>query len=134
MRKHLITTTLASAVISAALVAPAQADVTIASWGGAYTMSQQKAYADTYTGGNVNFINYNGGLGEVRAQVESGNVTWDIIDAYASRRLFSSAKRDIPSVFKDFTNHGFLPSVKPLISLPKQFEGINQICDDMSFE
>ena len=57
MRKHLITTTLASALISAALVTPAQADVTIASWGGAYTMSQQKAYADTWTEGQANFVN-----------------------------------------------------------------------------
>ena len=80
MRKRLITTTLASALIGAALVTPTQADVTIASWGGAYTMSQQKAYADTWTEGQANFVNYNGGLGEVRTQVESGNVTWDLID------------------------------------------------------
>ena len=26
------------------------------------------------------FENYNGGLGEVRAQVESGSVTWDLVD------------------------------------------------------
>jgi len=63
-----------------ALSTVASADITITSWGGAYTASQQKAYADTYTGGVVNFENYNGGLGEVRVQVESGNVTWDIVD------------------------------------------------------
>ena len=80
MRQTLMKTTLASAVNGAALAIPAQADVTVASWGGAYTMSQQKAYADTYGPGGINFVNYNGGLGEVRAQVESGNVTWDIID------------------------------------------------------
>ena len=80
MRQTLMKTTLASAVIGAALAIPAQADVTVASWGGAYTMSQQKAYADTYGPGGINFVNYNGGLGEVRAQVESSNVTWDIID------------------------------------------------------
>ena len=49
MSKSLFMTTLASAVIGAALVVPAQAEVTIASWGGAYTMSQQKAYGDTFT-------------------------------------------------------------------------------------
>ena len=80
MSKHLLTTTLASAVIGAALAVPAHADVTVASWGGAYTMSQQKAYADTWSEGTANFVNYNGGLGEVRTQVESGNVTWDIVD------------------------------------------------------
>ena len=55
--------------------------VTVASWGGAYTESQKKAYADTYSDpGSIVFENYNGGLGETRAQVESGNVTWDLVD------------------------------------------------------
>ena len=59
--------------------------VTVASWGGAYTESQQKAYADTYSDpSSIQFENYNGGLGEVRAQVESGSVTWDIVDALPS--------------------------------------------------
>ena len=71
-------TIIASAV--AAVSVAASADVNVTSWGGAYTASQQKAYADTWTEGKVNFINYNGGLGEVRTQVESGTVTWDIVD------------------------------------------------------
>ena len=59
--------------------------VTVASWGGAYTESQQKAYADTYSDpSSIVFENYNGGLGEVRAQVESGSVTWDIVDVLPS--------------------------------------------------
>ena len=46
--------------------------VTVASWGGAYTESQIKAYVDTYSDPSaIQFENYNGGLGEVRAQVES---------------------------------------------------------------
>ncbi len=52
-----------AAALGAVMVLPAQADITVASWGGAYTMSQQKAYADTFTGGTAEFINYNGGLG-----------------------------------------------------------------------
>jgi len=59
----------------------AQAEVNVVSWGGAYTASQQKAYQDTYKDPqSIHFINYNGGLDEVRSQVESGNVTWDIVD------------------------------------------------------
>jgi putative spermidine/putrescine transport system substrate-binding protein len=61
-------------------VTAAKADITVVSWGGAYTASQQKAYGDTWTGGNIHWENYNGGLGEVRAQVEAGNVNWDIVD------------------------------------------------------
>ena len=29
---------------------------------------------------NINSIDYSGGLAEVRAQVEAGNVTWDVVD------------------------------------------------------
>jgi putative spermidine/putrescine transport system substrate-binding protein len=65
-------------------------------------MSQQKAYADTYAPGGINFVNYNGGLGEVRAQVESGNVTWDIVDVLphearvgCDEGLFEELPRDV---------------------------------------
>jgi len=102
MRNHLMKTTLASAVIGAVLAVPAQADVTVVSWGGAYTMSQQKAYSDTYAPGGINWVNYNGGLGEVRAQVESGNVTWDIVDVLphearvgCDEGLFEELPRDV---------------------------------------
>ncbi len=70
----------AAAGVLALGVAGAQADITVVSWGGAYTASQQKAYGDTWEGGNIHWENYNGGLGEVRAQVEAENVTWDIVD------------------------------------------------------
>ena len=91
-----------AAALGAAIVLPAQAEITVASWGGAYTMSQQKAYADTFTGGTANFINYNGGLGEVRTQVESGNVQWDIVDVLPDQArigcdegLFEELPRDV---------------------------------------
>ena len=111
MRQTLMKTTLASAVIGAALAVPAQADVTVASWGGAYTMSQQKAYADTYGPGGINFVNYNGGLGDVRAHVESGNVTWDIIDVLphearvgCDEGLFEELPRDVFTPAADGTS------------------------------
>ena len=57
------------------------AGITFVSWGGAYTASQQKAYVDTWSkGSGVTVENYNGGLGEIKAQVEAGNVTWDVVD------------------------------------------------------
>ena len=73
------------ALVSMAFVATAYADFTFVSWGGAYTMSQQKAYIDTWGpvkngSTKVSVENYNGGLGEVKAQVEAGNVTWDVVD------------------------------------------------------
>ena len=91
-----------AAALGAVMVLPAQADITVASWGGAYTMSQQKAYADTFTGGTAEFINYNGGLGEVRTQVESGNIQWDIVDVLPDQArigcdegLFEELPRDV---------------------------------------
>ncbi|MFV2031482.1 MAG: extracellular solute-binding protein [Gammaproteobacteria bacterium] len=73
-------TLLATVVAASVTVAQAGGPVNFTSWGGAYSASQQKAYADTWKDGKVNFINYNGGLGEIKTQVESGAVTWDIVD------------------------------------------------------
>jgi len=55
----------------------------VVSWGGAYTKSQIEAYHkpfETKTGAKINSIDYNGGVGEIKAQVESGNITWDVVD------------------------------------------------------
>jgi len=78
--KTLMVTVSAVALSASAAVA---ADLTVTSWGGGYTASQQKAYGEPWeakTGKSIHWENYNGGLGEVKTQVESGNVTWDIVD------------------------------------------------------
>jgi putative spermidine/putrescine transport system substrate-binding protein len=57
--------------------------ITAVSWGGAYTKSQLEAYHKPYTaetGMKINSVDYNGGLAEIRAQVEAKNVTWDVVD------------------------------------------------------
>ena len=54
--------------------------ITVVSWGGGYTKSQVEAYHKPWaasTGNSVVSEDYIGGLAEVRAQVEAGNVTWD---------------------------------------------------------
>jgi putative spermidine/putrescine transport system substrate-binding protein len=100
-----------AAALGAVIVLPAQAEVTVASWGGAYTMSQQKAYGDTFTGGTATFVNYNGGLGEVRTQVESGNIQWDIVDVLphearvgCDEGLFEELPRDVFTPAPDGTS------------------------------
>ena len=69
-------------------VANAAEDLTIVSWGGAYTASQQKAYHEPYmqkTGIKItNDDSASEGLAKLRAQVESGNVTWDLVDMVPS--------------------------------------------------
>ncbi len=68
-------------------LAPAQAqaakELTVVSWGGAYTKSQVKAYHKPFekqTGVKILSEDYNGGLAQIKAQVEAGNVTWDLVD------------------------------------------------------
>ena len=60
--------------------------VTVVSWGGAYTESQKLGYGDPTAkklGIPVNWVDYTGGLSEIKAQKEAGKITWDIIDVYS---------------------------------------------------
>src|SRR6056300_1723778 len=60
--------------------------VTIVSWGGAYTEMQRLGpadYAEKRTGIKTKFVDYSGGLSELRAQKKSGKIKWDIMDVFA---------------------------------------------------
>jgi len=74
--RHILIASIAATLCATNL----HAEVIFASWGGAYEASQQKAYVDTWQGGKVVFKTYGGGLEQVRDQVHSGNVVWDIVD------------------------------------------------------
>ena len=77
----------ALAAVVGATTATAEEAITAVSWGGAYTMSQVKAYHEPFaqtTGIKVNSVDYNGGLAEIKAQVEAGNVSWDVVDVELS--------------------------------------------------
>ena len=57
--------------------------VTVVSWGGSYADACEEAYLKPFsadTGIEVILDDYNGGLSEIRSQVEAGNVHWDIVD------------------------------------------------------
>ena len=61
----------------------AAGDLTVVSFGGAYTRSQILAYVQPYeeqTGISITVEDYNGGLEGIRAQVESYNTQWDVVD------------------------------------------------------
>ena len=106
MKKVITKTLIAGAISTAMLAGAAQAAVTLVSWGGGYSASQQKAYIDTYSSGEVNMISYNGGLGEVRAQVESGNVQWDIVDVLPSQARTGCDE----GLFEELDRSLFLPA------------------------
>lgn len=87
MRNLLKTTAVALALGGLAAGAASAETLTVVSWGGAYTKSQVEAYHKPYmakTGTEIVSADYNGGLAEVKAQVESGNVTWDLVDVELS--------------------------------------------------
>ncbi len=78
-------TILAAGVLGVAAVS-AKADITVVSWGGAYLLSQQRAFGESWerkTGKTIHWIDYNGDISELRAQIESGEVLWDIVDVFA---------------------------------------------------
>lgn len=78
MKKLLILSTALTGVSFAA-----QADVTVMSWGGAYTVSQVEAYHKPFaaaTGTAVISVDSDNPAPAVKAMVESGNVTVDVAD------------------------------------------------------
>ena len=79
MKKHL--TYLAT---TALLASPVLAeDLTVTSFGGAYGAAQMEHMIEPYmkeSGTNVLFEDYGGGGAEMKAQVEAGNILWDVVD------------------------------------------------------
>jgi len=76
----------ATALVAVGTAATA-GSITVVSWGGAYTKSQVEAYHKPWiemTGNQIVSEDYNGGLAEVKAQVEAGNVSWDLVDVELS--------------------------------------------------
>jgi putative spermidine/putrescine transport system substrate-binding protein len=58
-------------------------DLTVVSWGGAYTKSQILGVIRPFEqarGKDVEVLDYNGGLEEIRSQVLAYNVKWDVVD------------------------------------------------------
>ena len=64
--------------------------ITVVSWGGSYARASVKAYHERFvqqTGIQIKLDEYNGGLAQVRAQSETGNVSWDVVDMEAGDAL-----------------------------------------------
>ncbi|MCC5972617.1 MAG: extracellular solute-binding protein, partial [Rubellimicrobium sp.] len=78
------TTRLLAATALAVMAVPAAAqDLTVVSFGGAYGAAQRTHMIDPFmqeTGVNILFEDYSGGIAEIKAQVEAGNILWDVVD------------------------------------------------------
>ncbi len=73
----------AALMLGAATPAPAAESLTIVSWGGAYSESQREALYKPYakeSGTKIVEEEYNGEIAKIRAMVEAGDVTWDLVD------------------------------------------------------
>ncbi|AXX98683.1 ABC transporter substrate-binding protein [Profundibacter amoris] len=108
MKKILILTTALSGFAFAATAA----EVTVMSWGGAYTKSQVEAYHKPFTaetGITVNSVDADNPATPIKAQVEAGNVTIDVADVE-----FSDAIR--------LCDEGLLEEIDPAI-LPAAPDG-----------
>ena len=88
LAKLLATTAVSVSIVAGAAYAASHSkSITVVSWGGAYTKSQVEAYHKPWiakTGNQIKSEDYNGGIAEIKAQVEAGNVTWDIVDVELS--------------------------------------------------
>ncbi len=85
MTKRLVV--LALMGVLAGVAASADGKLTMVSWGGAYGRATQRALLDPFAAATdtaVSMEDYNGGLAEIRAQVETGNVHWDVVDLEAA--------------------------------------------------
>ena len=72
----------ASATAAASSTDPYRA-ITVVSWGGPYERSQRKAYFEPFTkatGIRIDIERYDGGLEELRRQVNGGEIAWDLVD------------------------------------------------------
>ncbi|MDQ0327127.1 putative spermidine/putrescine transport system substrate-binding protein [Rhodopseudomonas julia] len=95
---------MAAAAIVPSMALAAEGDsLTIVSWGGAYTMSQEKAYHEPYsekTGTQILREDKSANaLAGIRSQVEAGSVTWDVVDmlqADAQRACDEGLVMEIP--------------------------------------
>lgn len=73
----------AAVLLQWATISLGEEKITVVSWGGSYAAACEQAYHKPFsaiTGIGIQLEDYNGGLAQIRAQAETGNVHWDVID------------------------------------------------------
>ncbi|WP_372610151.1 ABC transporter substrate-binding protein [Aquicoccus sp.] len=117
---------MATALAGVAFGAQAQ-EVTVMSWGGAYTKSQVEAYHKPFTaetGIKVNSVDADNPATPIKAQVEAGNVSVDVADVE-----FSDAVRLCDEGLLELIDHSMLPPAPDGTPATEDFiEGALQDC------
>ncbi|MDE0094301.1 MAG: ABC transporter substrate-binding protein [Gammaproteobacteria bacterium] len=68
----------------------AKESLTVVSWGGAAQKAHEEGYFRSFeevTGIEIQITEYNGGLAQIRAQVETGNVHWDLVSVESQDKV-----------------------------------------------
>jgi putative spermidine/putrescine transport system substrate-binding protein len=75
-------------------VAKAADELTVVSWGGAYSESQRKAFFEPYNaaGNKITETEYSGEYAKIKAMVEANAVTWDVVDVDTATGLQGCAE------------------------------------------
>ena len=75
-------------------------ELTITSWGGAYSESQRKAYYEPYVaaGNKITEAEYNGEVAKIKAMVEANAITWDVIDVDTATALQGCAEGALETI------------------------------------
>ncbi|WOH75638.1 ABC transporter substrate-binding protein [Bradyrhizobium sp. NDS-1] len=97
----LVASSLAAALLAPVARAFADDQLTITSWGGAYQMSQRKAYFESYarqTGTKITEDQYTGEISKIRAMVESRSINWDVLDISSRAAIQACAEGMIETI------------------------------------
>jgi putative spermidine/putrescine transport system substrate-binding protein len=88
LTKAILAVSAAALVVGPALSAEMADEMTIVSWGGAYSNSQNKAYHEPYSANTgttiINDESSPEAVAKLRAMNEANNITWDLVDVEAA--------------------------------------------------
>ena len=74
-------------MLTSLLVGCGSEAITVVTWAGVYAEASKKAIFEPFSeqeGVEILVDSYTGGLSQIRAQVETGSVHWDVVDVFAS--------------------------------------------------
>jgi len=95
--------------IASTHVVQAHEHLTFTTWTGPYMRSQMLGFVYPYeeeTGKHVNVEHYGGGIDEIRDQVESANIKWDVVDLTQADSLRACAEGLLEKIDHDMLPDG----------------------------
>ena len=107
--------------------APERDSLTVLSWGGAYEQAVRKSLIEPFAEArnvDVRVASYNGGLREIRAQVASGQIEWDVVDL----EIFDARRRCDDGLLERFPAELLAPALEGTPAVEDFIEGALNEC------